>query len=123
MFSCPFFLEVGVCYMSEEKIKNLLISNDLLFNQLYIFSCEFDILPNKKHNAIAIKYVDLQECREKFIEELSYIIQDWVYSRKKYKALCGTRPRRRCWTWEGTILSQHTTSEWHPHSLYKFLAV
>lgn len=94
MFSCPFFLEVGVCYMSEEKIKNLLISNDLLFNQLYIFSCEFDILPNKKHNAIAIKYVDLQECREKFIEELSYIIQDWVYSRKKYKALVNKQLRK-----------------------------
>ena len=73
--------------MSEEKIKNLLVSNDSLFNQLYIFSCELDILPMKKHNTIAIKYIDLQECREKFIEELSYIIQGWVYSKKKYREL------------------------------------
>lgn len=72
----------------DDNIENSISSkNKLLYDQLYIFSLEFDILPKKKHTALAIKYVDLQECRIKFIEELSFVIREWVYSDYRYKEL------------------------------------
>lgn len=48
-----------------------------------IVNQEFDIIPIKKHFGMSINYIDLQESRLQFIQELINTILDWVYSKSK----------------------------------------
>ncbi len=75
--------------MDASHIESLLIANDSLFNHLYVVEQNFDIVPNKKHYGISIDFIDLQESRTSFIEELVHTIIDWVYSRSQQEKIRG----------------------------------
>ena len=65
------------------QLSDLLVKNDSLFNHIYVVNQKFDIIPSKKHYGMSINYVDLQEFRLQFIQELIHTILDWVYSKSK----------------------------------------
>lgn len=69
--------------ISEEELKEILLTNDKLFNQVYIFQEEFDIIPKNNHIGSAIKFKDIKECRHVFIDELVNTVVDWIYSLDK----------------------------------------
>lgn len=52
-------------------------------NHVYWVRQEFDVAPKKQHVASCINYVDLQEYREEFCEELVNTIPEWIYSNQK----------------------------------------
>ncbi|MDO3654787.1 HamA C-terminal domain-containing protein [Bacillus subtilis] len=69
--------------ITDEMIGNLLTHTDSLMNHIYLINQSFDLKPNKRHYATCINYVDLQEYREEFLEELVNTICEWVYSNTK----------------------------------------
>ena len=73
--------------ISEQTLKEMLITNDSLFNHIYIVHQEFTIVPQKQHYGVAINYIDLQECKREFINELINSIVDWVYSATKQNSI------------------------------------
>jgi len=74
--------------MTKEDIVKRLINNDSLFNKIHVIQQRFDILPdNKDHFGACIKYQDLGEMRNEFINELVDSVIDWVYSTQKYKRI------------------------------------
>ncbi|KOY13842.1 hypothetical protein AMS66_25775 [Paenibacillus xylanivorans] len=56
-------------------------------NHVHIFNQSFNLLPDKNHFGTCINYVDLQEFREEFLEELVNTICEWVYSDEKSKSI------------------------------------
>ena len=73
---------------SEKDIIARLINNDSLFNKMFVFHQDFDILPNdKKHYGASIAYQDLSELKDDFLNELYDTIVDWVYGSEKYNEL------------------------------------
>ncbi|MDO3641266.1 DUF1837 domain-containing protein [Mucilaginibacter sp. L3T2-6] len=52
-------------------------------NHVYWVRQEFDVVPKKEHVASCINYVDLQEYRDEFCEELVNTIPEWIYSNQK----------------------------------------
>jgi len=71
--------------LSEKDIISRLINNDSLFNNIYVFYQNFDILPaDKSHYGASIAYQDLLELKDEFINELYDTIVDWVYGSEKY---------------------------------------
>lgn len=52
-------------------------------DHVYWVRQEFDVVPKKEHVASCINYVDLQEYRDEFCEELVNTIPEWIYSNKK----------------------------------------
>lgn len=77
--------------MMKEDIVKRLIDNDSLFNKIHVIQQSFDILPaDKEHFGACIKYQDLAEMREEFINELVDSVLDWVYSTEKYKKMIDT---------------------------------
>ncbi len=58
-----------------------------LFNNILVIDRKFDIVPDKNHFGLAIRYNDIQECREDFITELVNTIGDWIYCRSKQEEL------------------------------------
>ena len=73
--------------MDASHIQSLLISNESLFNHIYVVEQKFDIIPTQKHYGMAIDFIDIQESRTNFIEELVHTIIDWVYSRSRQKTI------------------------------------
>ena len=74
--------------IDETYIKNHLIDNDALFNNVYVVEQKFDIIPDtNSHFGVSIDYQDIQELRSEFIDELYHSIVDWVYNSKKYNEL------------------------------------
>ena len=57
--------------LNDDKLKNMLTSNESLFDYIFVVNQEFDILPkNKKHYGVSIDYLDLKELRKEFLNEL-----------------------------------------------------
>ena len=57
---------------------------DLFFNNLYVIEQDFNVKPlGNNHKGIAIKYLDIQERREEFINELVNNIIIWTYGKEK----------------------------------------
>ena len=74
--------------MEEKDILKRLIKNDSLFNMIGVIVQQYDILPNnKEHIGAYIEYQDIQEHRDRFVEELSDTIVDWIYSSEKYEEI------------------------------------
>ncbi len=67
----------------EQIVERLFTCTQSLVNHLHYVEQEFEILPKKNHYGVSINYIDLQERREEFVEELINTIIDWVYSDKK----------------------------------------
>lgn len=77
--------------MVEQDITNRLTNSEALFNLIHSITKVYNILPNtKEHIGAAIKYQDLTELSEKFIEELVDSVVDWVYGSEKYRELVKT---------------------------------
>lgn len=77
--------------MKESDIAKCLTNNDALFNKVHTLTRKFDILPdNREHIGATIKYQDLTELSDEFIEELVDSVVDWVYSSEEYKKLVKT---------------------------------
>lgn len=77
--------------MTKEDIVKRLIDNNSLFNKIHVIQQSFDILPaDKEHFGACIKYQDLAEMRDEFINELVDSVLDWVYSTEKYKEIINT---------------------------------
>lgn len=73
---------------SEKDIIARLINNDSLFNKMFVFHQDFEILPDdKKHYGASIAYQDLSELKGDFLNELYDTIVDWVYGSEKYNEL------------------------------------
>lgn len=53
-----------------------------LVNHVYWIKQKFHLLPDREHLGTSINYIDLQEFREEFCEELVNTIPDWFYSKK-----------------------------------------
>lgn len=74
--------------MTKEEIKSRLITNEALFNNIYVIEQNFDIIPNNHpHFGAAIAYQDIRELRMDFLEQLIDTVVDWVYSSEKYEDL------------------------------------
>lgn len=74
--------------MEEKDVLKRLIKDDALFNYIRVITQKYDILPDdKKHIGTYIKYQDLDELRDDFLEELVDSIVDWIYSAPKYEKL------------------------------------
>lgn len=57
---------------------------DIFFNNLYVIEQEFNVKPiGNNHKGIAIKYLDIQERREEFINELVNNVILWTYGKEK----------------------------------------
>ena len=74
--------------MEEKDMLKRLIKNDALFNYIHIITQRYDILPDdKEHIGTYIKYQDIDELRDDFLEELVDSIVDWIYSAPKFEQL------------------------------------
>ncbi len=60
---------------------------DSFFEKLFVIEQEYNIIPQKKHRGLAIKYIDMLERREEFIDELINNVISWVYGNSKYNKL------------------------------------
>ncbi|WEA01702.1 HamA C-terminal domain-containing protein [Mucilaginibacter sp. SJ] len=69
--------------ISEEKLKALRTYTCSVMNHVYWVKQAFDVVPSKEHYASCINYVDLQEYRDEFCDELVNTIPEWIYSNKK----------------------------------------
>lgn len=75
--------------MTTEDIKKRLITNDALFNNIYVIEQAFDIIPKDHlHIGASIAFQDIQELRQGFLEQLVDTVVDWVYGSEKYEELC-----------------------------------
>lgn len=74
--------------MTKDEINKRLITNEALFNNIYVIEQNFDIIPNNHaHFGAAITYQDIRELRDDFLEHLLDTVVDWVYSSEKYADL------------------------------------
>lgn len=65
--------------MEEKNVLKRLIKNDALFNYIHVITQRYDILPDDKdHIGTYIKYQDIDELRDDFLEELVDSIVDWI---------------------------------------------
>lgn len=69
--------------MQSIEIDKLLAKTDAFINTMYYVKDDFSLLPEKKHIGTCIRYLDLQEMREEFIEEMVYSVVEYVYSADK----------------------------------------
>ncbi|WP_298139778.1 DUF1837 domain-containing protein [Flavobacterium sp.] len=69
--------------ITEAEIDKLLSCTKMFMNHVHFVQQSFNLLPNKKHYGTCINYLDLQEFRNEFCEELVNTISEWVYSQKK----------------------------------------
>lgn len=60
---------------------------DNFFDKLFVIEQEYNLIPQKKHRGLAIKYIDMLERKEEFIEELINNVVSWVYGNSKYNRL------------------------------------
>jgi hypothetical protein len=72
----------------KEEIVKRLTNNDSLFNKLHVIKQKFEIIPeHTEHIGTCIKYLDISEMRNEFINDLIDTVVDWVYSSEKYEEL------------------------------------
>lgn len=71
----------------SEIDQTLFTSTTSLINHVYWIQQDFSLIPNKEHYGTCINYVDLQEYRDEFIDELVSTISEWVYSSKAAKKI------------------------------------
>jgi hypothetical protein len=69
--------------ITELEIEKLTSCTQMFMNHVHWVQQSFNLLPDKKHYGTCINYVDLQEFRDEFCEELVNTISEWVYSQKK----------------------------------------
>lgn len=67
----------------EEEIEKLFSCTKMFMNHVYFVQQSFNLLPDNKHYGTCINYMDLQEFRDEFCNELVNTISEWVYSQKK----------------------------------------
>lgn len=70
-------------FITEDKIKELTSCTQMFMNHVHWVQQSFNLLPNKQHYGTCINYVDLQEYRAEFCQELVNTIPEWVYSQQK----------------------------------------
>ena len=71
--------------LTEEEIRERVICNDALFENVFLFQQRFDIIPDHEHIGASIAYQDIQELRDDFLEQLVDTVADWVYSARKFE--------------------------------------
>lgn len=69
--------------ITEEEIEALISCTKMFMNHVHFVQQSFNLLPDNKHYGTCINYVDLQEYRDEFCNELVNTISEWVYSQKK----------------------------------------
>lgn len=69
--------------ISKTEIEKLTSCTKMFMNKVHWVQQSFNLLPNNKHYGTCINYVDLQEVRDEFCDELVNTISEWVYSQKK----------------------------------------
>lgn len=69
--------------ITESEVAKLISCTNMFMNHVHFVQQSFNLLPDKKHYGTCINYVDLQEFRNEFCEELVNTISEWVYSQKK----------------------------------------
>lgn len=70
---------------SEEDLKELTKCTKMFMNHVHWVQQTFNLIPERNHFGTCINYIDLQECRTEFCNELINTIPEWVYSQKKFK--------------------------------------
>jgi len=70
---------------------NLLSHTDSLFNHVYWFKSNFDLLPQKEHYGSAIDITDISERKHDFLSELVNTVTSWVYSNSKIDQIVSER--------------------------------
>lgn len=73
--------------MTPKEIDELKKAASSFMNHVHWVTQSFNLLPDRNHYGTAINYVDLQEFRDEFCEELINTIPDWIYSQSKAKSL------------------------------------
>lgn len=69
--------------ITEDKIKKLTSCTKMFMNHVHWVQQSFNLLPDRQHYGTCINYVDLQEYRTEFCQELVNTIPEWVYSQQK----------------------------------------
>jgi hypothetical protein len=69
--------------IKEEEIDKLISCTKMFMNHVHFVQQSFNLLPDNKHYGTCINYVDLQEYRDEFCNELVNTISEWVYSQRK----------------------------------------
>lgn len=73
--------------LAEDEVNKLLSATVPLMRHVHVVQESFELLPDKLHVGACINYMDLQECREEFCQELINTVLDWVYSQDKAKTI------------------------------------
>jgi hypothetical protein len=71
--------------LAEEDIRKLLSATVPLMKHVHVVQESFELQPDKLHHGACIDYIDLQESRQEFCQELINTVLDWVYSQEKAK--------------------------------------
>src|SRR4051794_8343901 len=69
--------------MTEAEIENLISYTGMFLNHVHVVQQSFHLLPDKNHYGTCINYVDLQESRDGFLNELINTISEWVYTQEE----------------------------------------
>lgn len=69
--------------ITEDKIKELTSCTQMFMNHVHWVQQSFNLLPDRQHYGTCINYIDLQEYRTEFCQELVNTIPEWVYSQQK----------------------------------------
>ncbi|RDI14430.1 DUF1837 domain-containing protein [Flavobacterium sp. AG291] len=73
--------------MTAEELNKLRSCTKMFMNHVYWFQQSFGLLPNREHLGTSINFLDLQEFRDEFCEELINTIPEWVYSNTKAECI------------------------------------
>lgn len=76
--------------ITENDIEQLVTCTQMFMNHVHFVQQSFNLLPDKKHYGTCINYVDLQEYRDEFCNELVNTIPEWVYSQTKAASVLNT---------------------------------
>jgi hypothetical protein len=73
--------------ITEERIQELTTCTQMFMNHVHWVQQSFNLLPDRQHYGTCINYVDQQEYRAEFCQELVNTIPEWVYSQQKASAV------------------------------------
>lgn len=68
--------------LGSDDPKAMFNCTKMLMQHVYYVQQSFNLLPDKHHYGTCINYIDLQESRDEFCEELINTVPDWVYAQK-----------------------------------------
>jgi hypothetical protein len=77
--------------MSKDPHNNGLSFTDELLNHVYYLRHNLSLQPDSEHHLTAIRYTDIKERREDFLNALVRTVSAWVYSHEKTKQLFDQR--------------------------------